>query len=229
MSVPVLGSAIRKGVELGRQGRFRRTLRSRFGRDRVAQARKALDVLSRVMDLSDPDTSEHSRDIAELVCRVATRFGIEGDARDELALAARFHDIGKVAVPEEVLRKPGPLDTHEWYLMSCHVEWGAELLRHLPECQTIARIVRHHHERYDGRGYPDGLKGRQIPLASRIITVCDAYGAMISDRPYRRALGPERAIEELRVGAGRQFDPEAVAALLSVAGAGELDGELVSG
>ena len=181
------------------------------------------------MDLSDPDTSDHSRDIAQLVRRVAARFGIEGEARDQLELAARFHDIGKVAVPEAVLRKPGPLDSHEWRLMACHVEWGAELLRHLPECQTIARIVRHHHERYDGGGYPDGLKGQQIPLASRIITVCDAYGAMLSDRPYRRALGPERARDELRAGAGRQFDPEAVAALLSMEAAGEVDVELVSG
>jgi HD-GYP domain-containing protein (c-di-GMP phosphodiesterase class II) len=215
---------------LGRQGRWRRALRSRLGRrKRTEQARKALEILSRVMDLSDPYTSEHSRDIAQLVRRVGARFGIEGEARQELELAARFHDIGKVAVPEDVLRKPGPLDSHEWYLMACHVEWGSELLRHLPECQTIARIVRHHHERYDGGGYPDGLKGRQIPLASRIITVCDAYGAMMSNRPYRRALEPERAIEELRAGAGRQFDPEAVAALLSVAEADEVDAELVSG
>jgi putative nucleotidyltransferase with HDIG domain len=167
------------------------------------------------MDLSDPETSEHSRDIAGLVPKVGRMLGIRGDAAEELELAARFHDIGKVAVPEEVLRKPGPLDDHEWRLMACHVEWGAELLRHLPECETIARIVRHHHERYDGGGYPDGLKGRQIPLASRIITVCDAYGAMISDRPYRRALPRRDALNELRDGAGEQFDPAAVAAVLS--------------
>jgi putative nucleotidyltransferase with HDIG domain len=169
------------------------------------------------MDLSDPDTSEHSRDIAQLVGRVAAMLRIEGEARTELELAARFHDIGKVAVPEAVLRKPGPLNEQEWCLMACHVEWGAELLRHLPECQSIARVVRHHHERYDGGGYPDGLKGRQIPLASRIITVCDAFGAMVSDRPYRSALPLEWALDELRAGAGTQFDPQAVAAVLSIA------------
>jgi polar amino acid transport system substrate-binding protein len=182
----------------------------------VDHARKALEVLARVMDLSDPATSEHSRDIAELVRRVAALIGIQGEASEELELAARFHDIGKVAVPEEVLRKPGPLTADEWNLMTCHVEWGAELLRHLPECDGIARIVRHHHERYDGLGYPDGLYGEQIPLASRIITVCDAYGAMVSDRPYRPALPRSAALGELRAGAGAQFDPDTVAAMLSV-------------
>jgi putative nucleotidyltransferase with HDIG domain len=179
------------------------------------------------MDLSDPATSEHSRDIAELVPQVGRMLGIHGEANEELELAARFHDIGKVAVPEEVLRKPGPLDSHEWALMACHVEWGAELLRHLPECESIARIVRHHHERYDGEGYPDGLKGEEIPLASRIITVCDAYGAMVSDRPYRRAMPHNRALAELRDGAGEQFDPDAVAAVLGLAGDVAPDANLV--
>jgi putative nucleotidyltransferase with HDIG domain len=181
-----------------------------------------------MMELSDPATSEHSRDIAELVPRVGQLLGVTGEASEELELAARFHDIGKVAVPEEVLRKPGPLDSHEWELMACHVEWGAELLRHLPECETIAHIVRHHHERYDGGGYPDGLSGEEIPLASRIITVCDAYGAMVSDRPYRRALPHEHALAELRDGAGEQFDPDAVAAVLSVAGDATSDADLAA-
>jgi putative nucleotidyltransferase with HDIG domain len=201
---------------LGRQGGFLHAFWLRRGRKRLDKARKALEVLARVMDLSDPATSEHSRDIAGLVPRVGRKLGVRGEAAEELELAARFHDVGKVAVPEEVLRKPGPLDDNEWRLMACHVEWGAELLRHLPECETIARIVRHHHERYDGGGYPDGLRGEQIPLASRIITVCDAYGAMISDRPYRRALPRRDALNELRDGAGEQFDPAAVAAVLSV-------------
>jgi putative nucleotidyltransferase with HDIG domain len=204
-------------------------VRRRRARKELKQARKALDVLARVMDMSDPATSEHSRDIAEMVPRVGRKLGFGGAACEELELAARFHDIGKVAVPEEVLRKPGPLDSQEWQLMACHVEWGAELLRHLPECESIARIVRHHHERYDGGGYPDGLKADQIPMASRIITVCDAYGAMVSDRPYRRALPHARALEELRDGAGEQFDPEAVAAVLSVATSDGSDLALVPG
>jgi putative nucleotidyltransferase with HDIG domain len=181
------------------------------------------------MDLSDPATSEHSREIAGLVPQVGRVLGIRGGAAQELELAARFHDIGKVAVPDEVLRKPGPLDDYEWQLMACHVEWGAELLRHLPECETIAEIVRHHHERYDGGGYPDGLKGQQIPLASRIITVCDAYGAMISDRPYRRALPRRDALNELRDGAGEQFDPAAVAAVLTAVEGAAAERDLIAG
>jgi putative nucleotidyltransferase with HDIG domain len=184
--------------------------------ERVHRARDALGVLAQMLELSDPYTSEHARDVAGCAPRAGQLLGLEGPAIEELELAARFHDIGKIAVPEEVLRKPGPLDDSERAVMACHVEWGAEMLRHLPDCEAIAHIVRHHHERYDGGGYPDGLTDGQIPLASRVIAACDAYGAMVSDRPYRRALAPQRAVEELRHGAGSQFDPDAVAAVLRV-------------
>jgi putative nucleotidyltransferase with HDIG domain len=167
-----------------------------------------------MLELSDPYTSEHARDVAEHAPRVGELLGLDEAAIEELELAARFHDIGKIAVPEDVLHKPGPLDDAERELMACHVEWGAEMLRHLPDCEAIAHIVRHHHERYDGGGYPDGLAADEIPLASRVIAACDAYGAMVSDRPYRPALTPHRAVEELRHGAGSQFDPDAVAAVL---------------
>ena len=169
-----------------------------------------------MMDMTDPATAEHGAEVAELAPRVGRELGVGSAAMDNLELAARFHDIGKVAVPEEVLQKPGPLDERERQLMACHVEWGAELLRHLPDCEDVARIVRHHHERYDGAGYPDGLSGAEIPLESRIIAACDAYGAMVSDRPYRRALNPEEAVDELETGAGAQFDPSAVAAVVRV-------------
>jgi putative nucleotidyltransferase with HDIG domain len=173
-----------------------------------------------MMELRDPYTAAHARDVASCVPLAGQLLGLDATALEELELAARFHDIGKVAVPETVLRKPGPLDDDEREVMACHVEWGAEILRHLPDCESIARIVRHHHERYDGGGYPDGLKNGEIPVASRIIAACDAYGAMVSDRPYRRALDPSRAVEELRTGVGSQFDPDAVAAvLIAIAGA----------
>jgi HD-GYP domain-containing protein (c-di-GMP phosphodiesterase class II) len=169
-----------------------------------------------MMDLADPATAVHAQDVAALVPRVGELLGIGGDDVDELELAARFHDIGKVAVPEEILLKAGPLEDAEREVMVCHAEWGAELLLHLPGCESIARIVRHHHERFDGRGYPDGLADGQIPLASRIISACDAYGAMVSDRPYRMALPHGRAVAELREGAGSQFDPNAVEAVLAI-------------
>jgi two-component system, cell cycle response regulator len=169
-----------------------------------------------MMDLREPATSEHGREVAGLVPSVGRLLGIKGEDLEELELAARFHDIGKVAVPPAVLNKPGPLDDSERAVMACHVEWGARILENLPGCDSIARIVRHHHERFDGGGYPDGLRGGDIPLASRVIAACDAYGAMISDRPYRRALGRDRAAGELRDCSGTQFDPGAVAAVLAV-------------
>ena len=199
---------------------------SRKSTSRLGRAKKALDVLTRVMDLSDPDTSRHSRDIEELVAVVGAELGIVGAAAEELELAARYHDIGKVAVPEDILRKPGPLDEREWAVMTCHVEWGAELLGHLPDCSRIATIVRHHHERYDGRGYPDGLAGLRIPFGSRIVAACDAYGAMVSDRPYRRGFPKWRAIQELREGVGTQFDPAVVSAIMKVAGEVDVDARL---
>jgi putative nucleotidyltransferase with HDIG domain len=174
-----------------------------------------------MMDLSDPATSEHGRDVAELVPRVGRLLGFDGEDLEALELAARFHDIGKVAVPEEILLKPGPLDEDEREVMCRHAEWGAELLRNVPGCEPIARFVRHHHERYDGCGYPDGLRGEEIPLASRVIAACDAYGAMVADRPYRRALGVDRALRELTEGSGTQFDPRAVAAVLEAVGEAE--------
>jgi putative nucleotidyltransferase with HDIG domain len=170
-----------------------------------------------MMDRADPATSRHAVEVAELVPQVGRLLGISGPELEELELAAEFHDIGKVAVPSEVLCKPGPLDELERAVMACHVEWGAELLRHLPDCEVIAEIVRHHHERFDGGGYPDGLTGCEIPLASRVIAACDAYGAMTSDRPYRRALAHDDALRELQDGAGTQFDPDAVDAILHVA------------
>jgi two-component system cell cycle response regulator len=166
------------------------------------------------MEIRHPATAAHHREVAEVVFRVGCFLDLTVDALAEVELAACVHDIGKTAVPDRVLLKPGPLDPSEWRVMACHVEWGAELLRHMPDCATIATIVRHHHERWDGGGYPDGLAGGDIPRASRIIGVCDAYAAMVSDRPYRPALDPIVARGDLRRGAGSQFDPDAVEALL---------------
>jgi HD-GYP domain-containing protein (c-di-GMP phosphodiesterase class II) len=177
-------------------------------------AQTALELLQQTLENRDPVTAEHGREVAALVVRLGHFLGLPRAELAELVLAARFHDIGKAAVPDRVLLKPGPLDGAEWKCMACHPEWGAELLRHLPGCEGVASIVRHHHERWDGGGYPDGLERRDIPPASRLIGVCDAYAAMVADRPYRPALHPLAARERLREGAGSQFDPDAVDALL---------------
>ncbi len=125
-----------------------------------------------------------------------------------------LHDVGKVAVPEAIINKPTPLTEEERAIVRGHPRWGAELLASIPAMEPVATVVRFHHERWDGAGYPDGLEGAQIPLASRIIAVCDAYNAMTVDRPYQRALPLEEAIRRLRGGAGSQFDPEVVECLV---------------
>jgi HD-GYP domain-containing protein (c-di-GMP phosphodiesterase class II) len=167
-----------------------------------------------MIEVSYPETALHAREVADLALRVGLYLGLPGEALAAVEMAGCFHDVGKAAVPERVLRKPGPLNRTEWRLMAYHVDSGVELLRHLPDCAPIARVVRHHHERWDGAGYPDGLAGDEIPRASRIVGVCDAYAAMVADRPYRSALDPLVAREELRREAGSQFDPDVVKALL---------------
>ena len=134
------------------------------------------------------------------------------EALEEVKLAAELHDIGKLAIPDATLGKAGPLEDDEWGLIHGHTIVGQRILNASPALNGVGKIVRATHERWDGGGYPDGLRGTEIPLAARIVAVCDAYSAMTSDRPYRRALIPQRAFEVLRRGAGTQFDPEIVAA-----------------
>jgi HD-GYP domain-containing protein (c-di-GMP phosphodiesterase class II) len=173
----------------------------------------AVDVLADTLGLRDGATGAHCDRTVELACSIGRRFGMSAATLRDLGYAARVHDIGKVGVPDSVLRKPGPLDRWEARLMRRHSEWGADLLRGVPGLERVAVIVHHHHERYDGHGYPDGLVEVNIPLESRILAVADAYMAMTDDRPYRRALSPETIAHELVEGRATQFDPEVVDAL----------------
>jgi HD-GYP domain-containing protein (c-di-GMP phosphodiesterase class II) len=149
----------------------------------------------------------------ELARRTGARMGLDQMELLELELAALLHDVGKLRVPRELLRKAGPLSDSEERLMRNHPAWGAELVAGVPGLQAVALIVRHHHERVDGSGYPNGLAGVHIPVASRIMAVCDAYGAMTEARPYREQREPHQALAELRDLAGNQFDPAVVDAL----------------
>jgi HD-GYP domain-containing protein (c-di-GMP phosphodiesterase class II) len=126
--------------------------------------------------------------------------------------------VGKIQVPDAVLNKPGPLEPHENEVIRCHATWGAETLARIPGLEAVATIVRFHHERWDGAGYPDGLSGARIPLASRIICACDAFAAMTADRPYREAMPACDALEEVVAGSGTQFDPAVVEALSHAVG-----------
>ncbi len=137
---------------------------------------------------------------------------------DRIAHAALLHDVGKLGVPHEILHKRGPLTEEEWAVMADHPVAGERILLRIPELAPIAPIVRHEHEHWDGSGYPDGLRGRNIPIGSRIILAVDAYEAMITPRPYRPAMPRAQAIAELRAGAGLTFDPEVIEALLDLLG-----------
>jgi diguanylate cyclase (GGDEF)-like protein len=178
----------------------------------------AVQALAAAIEERDNYTHEHSKDVVHLARGVAMLLGLHTEQADRIAHAALLHDVGKLAVPDEILNKPGPLTAEEWVVMAEHPVAGERILLRIPDLTSIAPVVRHEHEHWDGSGYPDGLRGRMIPIGSRVILACDAYHAMIADRPYRRAMPPTEAAAELRRGAGSQFDPEVVDALLDLLG-----------
>ncbi|MGH2762700.1 MAG: HD domain-containing phosphohydrolase [Thermoleophilaceae bacterium] len=172
-----------------------------------------VDALATALAVWDGQTREHSERVVALARLAGARMGLDGPELLELELAALLHDVGKLRVPREVLGKPGSLTEAERRLMVNHPVWGAQLVAGVPGLQAVALIVRHHHERIDGSGYPSGLSGVRIPVASRIMAVCDAYGAMTEARSYREGRESHEALAELRTGSGSQFDPAVVDAL----------------
>jgi putative nucleotidyltransferase with HDIG domain len=164
----------------------------------------------------DGSTAKHSASVAELVWSTARELGLSEHDAGDAAHIALVHDIGKVAIPDAILHKRGPLSESDWQIMRRHSEIGAQILAEVEALVHLAPAVRAEHERWDGKGYPDGLSADAIPPASRLVLACDAYDAMISDRPYRAALAPGAAIVELKANAGSQFDPEVVSALVGV-------------
>jgi two-component system cell cycle response regulator len=179
------------------------------------------DVLLRVLREREPELHDHLRSVARLAAAVARRLGMTPEATDEVARGAELHDVGKMAIPDAILDKPSSLDEGEWSFIHRHTLIGEAILSAAPSLVPVARLVRSSHERYDGNGYPDGLTGESIPLGSRIIFACDAYDAMVSDRPYAAPMTVEAALEEIRRGRGTQFDPAVVAALCDAVRAGE--------
>jgi len=181
------------------------------GPDRAARFRAA-ESLAKAVDLRDTYTGSHSARVAELAAKVAARLGLDQELIELTRLAGSLHDLGKLAIPEEILRKPGPLTDPERLVLERHPQIGFRMLDSLG-IEPVADWILHHHERWDGNGYPDRLPGPQIPLGARIIFVVDAYDAMTSDRVYRGSLSPYEALEELERCAGTQFDPDVVVAL----------------
>jgi HD-GYP domain-containing protein (c-di-GMP phosphodiesterase class II) len=198
-----------------------------FARERSDRYSKALELqrayrgtvmlLSDVVEFEDPYTADHSRSVVDLVNAVADEMNVDPRGRQELEFAAMLHDVGKIAIPKEILNKPAKLTDAEFTVMKKHTIEGQYMLDRVGGLLgSVGEIVRSCHERWDGRGYPDGLAGEQIPLPARIVFTCDAYNAMTTDRVYRAALPLEDAVRELQVNAGTQFDPHVVDALVRV-------------
>jgi len=172
-------------------------------------------VLADAVELQDAYTADHANEVADLAVAVGRRMGIGGPELDRLRYGALLHDVGKIGVPGELLRKDGPLTPEEREKMDTHTAIGARMLERIPFLAPVAPLVRSAHERVDGSGYPDGLRGDEIPRGAMIIATCDAYHAMTSNRSYRQAMPEADAIQELHAGAGTQFDPEVVKALVA--------------
>jgi HD-GYP domain-containing protein (c-di-GMP phosphodiesterase class II) len=173
-------------------------------------------LLGDVVEADDGYTGEHSRDVVELTLAVVDELGLSPRERRDAEFAALLHDVGKLRIANEIINKAGPLTPEEWQVIQRHTIEGEQLLHRVGGLLgEIGKIVRSCHERFDGSGYPDGLAGDEIPLVARIVACCDAYNAMTTDRSYRKALPREEAVAELRRGAGTQFDPQVVEALIA--------------
>jgi HD-GYP domain-containing protein (c-di-GMP phosphodiesterase class II) len=174
-------------------------------------------ALARALDAKDPETAQHSMRVGRLAEAVARAMGLHRSFQRTLRLAGELHDVGKIGVPDDLLRRPGRLSAEEHREVLRHTVIGERILSPmLPAGSVVLQTVRSHHERFDGTGFPDGLRGVDIPLAARIVAVVDAFDAMTSARPYRRSVGRAAALRELRRSAGSQFDPACVGALLRV-------------
>jgi diguanylate cyclase (GGDEF)-like protein len=182
---------------------------------RPPAGRQVADVLLRTLEERHPDLGQHVGGVADMAAAVARRLGLDDKEVERIAHAARLHDVGKVAIPDAILAKPEPLEPEEWEFMKRHTIIGERIISAAPSLTDVARLVRWSHERWDGSGYPDELAGEDIPLGARIVSACDAYDAMITDRPYKAAVDSERACAELRRCAGTQFDPAVVPAFLA--------------
>jgi HD-GYP domain-containing protein (c-di-GMP phosphodiesterase class II) len=199
-----------------------------LSRERQARVDQALELssayrgtamlLGDVVEADDAYTGSHSRGVVELSLAVSDRLGLDHVQRRNVEFAALLHDVGKIAVPKEIINKRGPLDPEEWKVMYRHTIDGEEMLNRVGGVLSeVGRIVRSSHEHFDGSGYPDGLAGEKIPIEARIVTCCDAFSAMTTTRSYRKAMPLDAAIAEVRACAGTQFDPQVAAALVAIA------------
>jgi diguanylate cyclase (GGDEF)-like protein/PAS domain S-box-containing protein len=210
-SLPLEGTDAVEALRIADQRMY-----ARKGRKRTSAGRQATDALLRALAERNPSLGHHLDDVTDLCEAVGQRLGLPVEQMTPLVQAAALHDVGKVAIPDAILDKPGPLDEAEWEFMRTHTLIGERILAEAPSLAEAAKIVRSSHERFDGAGYPDGLAGDQIPLAALIIAVCDSFDAMTSNRPYRTAMSVEGALSELMNCSGTQFHPDVVDAFCAV-------------
>ncbi len=196
--------------------RVRSLLHLKSMHDRLEDARQVIFALANAAEAKDLFTQEHTERVADSASELARRIGLSGETVQQIRTGALIHDVGKLAVPDEVLNKPGPLTNEEFTVVRSHALVGAEIVAPLASQRELVAIVRNHHERYDGNGYPDGLAGKAIPLGARIVAVCDAFDAMTNQRPYRQAMPFPRAVSILNAGRGRQWDPALVDAFVAI-------------
>ncbi|MDQ3985532.1 MAG: HD domain-containing protein [Actinomycetota bacterium] len=177
---------------------------------------ETIEALVSALEARDPYTEAHAGRIRDTAMALAVAMQLPGEKRRAVKLGSILHDVGKIGISDSILLKPGPLTEEEWAIMKSHPEIGERMLNGIDFLTPVLPIVRHHHERWDGNGYPDRLKGKSIPVGARIVAVCDAFDAMTSDRPYREAMPLDLACEELKRNSGTQFDPECVDLLVDV-------------
>lgn len=197
---------------------FPARLQVREAEEQVRALRTSLIcALNQLLDLKDLNTGVHSTRLAEWALHVACELGLDQSGLADIETAALLHDIGKVGISDAILNKPGKLTEEEYGLMKKHPEYGWAVLHQVPGMERASLLILHHHESYDGRGYPGGLKSEEIPIGSRIVSVIDAFDAMVSNRPYRNGLPFEEAERRLVEASGRQFDPTVVKLFLPLA------------
>jgi putative nucleotidyltransferase with HDIG domain len=185
--------------------------------DRLEEQHLAtVGALAAALEAKDAYTGSHAQTIAEFAVAVGEELGLTGRELRAVRMGALLHDVGKIAIPDAILNKPGPLTDDEFVVMKSHTTIGADIIRGIPGMEEVVSLVRSSHERWDGRGYPDGLSGTDVPRGAYVIAVCDAYHAMTEDRVYRKAMSVEGAVTELQRCCGSQFMPAAVEALVRV-------------
>ena len=190
--------------------RIKSLLRVKYLNEQLENVEAVLFFLANLIEAKDPYTKDHTKRVAKYAERLAKEAGLSLEQQNLLRKAGTLHDIGKIGVPEAILNKPGPLAEEEFNRMKEHSVLGEKICNPLKSMSCIVNIIRHHHERFDGNGYPDGLKGEEIPIGARIMAIVDSFDAMILDRPYRKKMAREKAIEILKEEAGKQWDPKLV-------------------